>query len=153
MKTPGREAGLTIVEVLVATMLLAIVLVPALDALYTGMRGRDVHATMAAEHYSVLARMELILAEPYTNLLGAAAAAGNFKTPTAYSDPAGPAGRRVVYVALYDADNADGDANGFTVPDPNSDGDNDPYTGYSGTLWVRVEAEGSTTAFESLAAR
>ena len=53
---------------------------------------------------------------------------------------------------LIDADDRDGDGNPFTVPDPNLDGDNDLYTGYVGPLWLRVEIEGSVTAFETLTA-
>ena len=57
-----------------------------------------------------------------------------------------------MFVALYDADNSDGDGNVFTVLDPNLDNDNDPYTGYTGVLWVRVEVEGTVTSLESLTA-
>ena len=85
-------------------------------------------------------------------LVTAAGAAGNYKTPTGYSDAAGSSQRRVVFIGLYDADDRDGDGNPFTVPDPNLDGDNDLYTGYVGPLWLRVEIEGSVTAFETLTA-
>ena len=73
-------------------------------------------------------------------------------TPSTYSDAAGPPDRRLVYVALYDVNDADGDGDVFTVLDENLDGDNDPYTGYAGVLWVRVTVEDSVTALESLAA-
>ena len=58
-----------------------------------------------------------------------------------------------MFIALYDADNSDGDGDVFTVLDPNADKDNDPYTGYEGLLWVRVDVEGSVTSLESLTAR
>jgi hypothetical protein len=96
--------------------------------------------------------MEEVLAEPYGTLLGAAAAAGSESTPSSYSDPAGPMDRRLVFIALYDATNADGDGNVFTVPDPDLDGDGNPYTGYADLLWLRVEVEGSITSLESLVA-
>lgn len=147
-----RQSGLTYIEVLVAAVLLAIVLVPAIEALHTGMLGTEVHATAASDHYAALSRMEEVLAEPHSLLLTAAGTAGNYKTPTGYSDTAGSAQRRVVFIGLYDADDLDGDGNPFTVPDPNLDGDNDPYTGYVGLLWLRVEIEGSVTAFETLTA-
>lgn len=150
MRSHIRQCGLTYVEVLVATILLAIVLVPAIEALHTGMLGSDVRATVSQEHYGALSRMEELLAESHAMLAAAAEAAGDSKTPTSYSDPAGPVGRRLVYIALYDADNEDGDGDVFTVPDPNLDGDNNPYTGYLGLLWVRVENEGSVTSFETL---
>ena len=147
-----RQSGLSYVEVLVATVLLAIVLVPAIQALHTGVLGADVHTSSVVEHYAALTRLEEVLAEPQSALVVAAAAAGDEKTPTGYSDGAGSPDRRIVYLALYDADNADGDGDVFTVPDPNLDGDNDPYTGYDGVLWVRVEVEGSVTWLETLSA-
>jgi len=150
--TRARQSGLTYVEVLVAAVLLAIVLVPALQALHTGMLGAEVHSSTVDQHYAVLSRMEEVLAEPYSMLTAAAGAAGDEQTPTTYSDAAGPVDRRLVYLALYDADDADGDGNVFTVPDPNLDGDFDPYTGYAGLLWVRVEVEGSVTWLETLSA-
>lgn len=149
MRQP-RQAGLTYVEVLVATTLLAIVLVPALQALYTGMLGAGIRTTTVREHYGVLSLMEEVLAETHATLTVAASVAGSYQVPTSYSDPAGPPDRRVVFIALYDADNADGDGDVFTVPDPNLDGDNDPYTGYLGLLWVRVEVYGSVTSLETL---
>lgn len=147
------QRGLTYIEIMIATVLIAIALVPAIDALYTGSLASDVYEAGSTEHYATLAKMEELLAEPQALLTSAAAAAGNETTPsTYYSDAAGTPNRRLVYVALYDADDGDGDGNVFTVPDPNLDGDNDPYTGYTGLLWVRVEVEGSVTSFESLAA-
>lgn len=140
-------------EVLVATMLLAIMLVPAIQALGTGVLGSEVHTSMVEERYAVLSRLEEVLAEPYSMLTAAADAAGNYKTPTSYSDADGTPNRRIVYLGLYDAADADGDGNVYTVLDPNLDGDSDPYTGYTGPLWVRVEVEGSVTALETLTAR
>lgn len=148
-----RQAGLTYVEVLIAVALITIALVPAVDALYTGMLGSNVLGSRANEHYAALAKMEEVLAEPFSSLLSAAAAAGNESTSSSYSDAAGESARRLVYVALYDADNDDGDDNVFTVTDANLDGDNDPYSGYAGLLWLRTEIEGSATALESLVAR
>ena len=149
----NRQSGLTYVEVLVATVLLAIMLVPALQALGTGVLGSEVHASMVEERYAVLSRMEEVLAEPHSMLTAAAGAAGSYKNPTSYSDAGGTPSRRVVYVGLYDADDADGDGNVYTVPDPNLDGDFNPYTGYTGLLWVRVELEGSVIGLETLTAR
>lgn len=147
------QIGLTYVEVLVAAALIAIALLPAMDALYTGMMGSDVYQASANQHYATLAKIEDVLAESYGTLTSAAAAAGSESTPSSYSDAAGLPDRRLVFIALYDADNADGDGDVFTVPDPNADGDNNSYTGYTGLLWVRVEVEGSITFLESLVAR
>lgn len=147
-----RQSGLTYIEVMIAVVLLVIALIPAMGALRTGVLGSDVFEASSSEHYAVLALMEEVLAEPFGSLMSAAAAAGGKAAPISYSDTAGPPGRRVVFVALYDADDADGDGDVFTVPDANLDGDNNPYTGYSGLLWVRVEVEGSVTSLESLTA-
>lgn len=137
---------------MIAVVLLAVALVPAIDALHTGMLGVEIQKTVATSHYAALARMEEMLAEPYATLTSAAAAAGNESSPSSYSDAAGTPGRRLVFIALYDADDDDGDGNVFTVPDSNLDGDNNPFTGYAGLLWVRVEIEGSVTILESLTA-
>ena len=152
MTPPAAQSGLTYVEVLIAAALLAIVLVPALSALQTSMLATDISGSLADQHYAAQSKMEEMLAEPHGTLITAAGAAGNYKTPSSYSDASGSPDRRVVYLARYDADDADGDGNAFTVPDPNLDGDNDPFTGYLGLLWVRVEIEGSVTSLETLTA-
>lgn len=141
---------MTYIEVMVAAALIAIALVPAMDALQTGMLGARIFESSSNEHYAVLARMEEVLAEPYSALTAAAATAGNPKTPGSYSDAPGTPGRRLVFLGLYDANNADGDNDMFTVLDPDLDGDSNPYTAYSGLLWVRVAVEGSVTSLESL---
>ena len=146
------QRGLTYVEVLVAAALIAIVLVPAVEALYTGIHASDVYASTSIEHYAAVAKLEELLAEPQSSLLAAAATAGDETTATSLSDAPGTPVRRLTYIARYDADDIDGDGNVFTVPDANVDGDNDPFTGYTGLLWVRVAIEGSVTSVESLAA-
>ena len=78
--------------------------------------------------------MESVLAEPFTNL--ETAAAGN-AAPSSYSDAAGGGDRIVVFIAGYDADDADGDG--------------DPFTGVdTDILWVRVAVEGSGQFLDSL---
>ena len=97
--------------------------------------------------------MEQVLAEPFTNLLSAAATAGSSTTASSYSDTAGNAQRRVVYLSFYDAANTDADNDPFTILDANSDADNNPYTGSDvviDLLWLRVEIENSTQNFETL---
>lgn len=142
---------MTYIEVMIASVLIVTALLPAIDALYTGMRGAGVYESSSSQHYAAVALMEEVLAEPFSMLVAAAAAASK-SAPSSYSDAGGTPDRRLVYVALYDADNEDGDGNVFTVLDPNADKDSDPYTGYSGVLWVRVEVEGTVTSLQSLAA-
>jgi len=114
----NRQSGLTLVEVLVAAVLIMVVLVPAMEALRTGMLGNQVLRSTSGEHYAVLSRMEEMLAEPYGALTSAAAAAGSELTPSSYSDAAGPPDRRLVFIALYDATDADGDGNVLACPTP-----------------------------------
>ncbi len=150
MNNRSAQTGLTYIEVMVAAALIAIALVPAVEALHTGILGSDVQRTVVDDHYAALAKMEEVLAERYSALVDVAAITADPTTPNSYSDAAGTLNRRLIYVAPYDADNSDGDNNVYTVPDPNLDGDSNLYTGYNELLWVRVEVEGSITALESL---
>ena len=134
-------AGISYVEVLVAVVLIAITLVPALDALIPGMAGGGIHESLAEDHYQLTGRLEQLLVEPYGQLNSAASAAGSPTTPTSYSDVFTYAdGRQItrnVFLSRYDGDNADAD--------------NDPFTGTDeGLLWVRVTIAGSGDSIESL---
>jgi type II secretory pathway pseudopilin PulG len=144
-----QQKGFSYVEVLVATTLIAVVLVPAMDALQTGIRGANVHQALTAEHYAQLKKMAELQATPFINLLAAAKTATNNTTPTIYSDAAGSTNRNLVYIALYD-----GDANPFTITDNNADNDNDLYTGNTANLlWLKVITEGSAQGLETLISR
>jgi Tfp pilus assembly protein PilV len=144
-----QQKGFSYVEVLVATTLIAIALVPAMNALQTGILSADVHQQLTEEYYVRLNKMEELQATPFSNLLAAAEVALNNTTATSHSDAAGTANRSLVYIALYDAD-----ADPFTVTDTNADGDNDPYTGNTANLlWVKVVTEGSAQGLETLISR
>lgn len=148
---PGKSKaqGFSYVEVLVATTLIAIALVPAINALQTGIQSTGIHQSLTIQHYQRLQKMEEIQAEPYANLLVAAKTATNKTTATSYSDASGASNRRLVYLALYDAD-----ADPFTIIDPNTDLDNDLYTGSTANLlWIRVETEGTAQGIETLVSR
>lgn len=134
-----QECGLTLVEVLVAVVLLAIALVPAMHALQTGVVGAEVHRDVAANHYRLTSRLEELLAEPFEDLSDAAIAAGSPTTATNYSDAAGPPGRLLVYLSLYDGDNADADDDPFTGTDPD-------------LLWVRVDIEDTVHTLQTIRA-
>jgi prepilin-type N-terminal cleavage/methylation domain-containing protein len=145
----SHAQGFSYVEVLVAITLIAIALAPAMDALQTGIMSANVHQTLTVEHYLRLKKMEELQAEPFSKLLDAAEDALNNTTPTGYSDAAGATNRRLIYIALYDAD-----ADPFTITDSNKDGDNDLYTGNtSNLLWVKVVTEGSAQGLETLISR
>jgi prepilin-type N-terminal cleavage/methylation domain-containing protein len=143
------QKGFSYVEVLVAMALIAIALVPAMNALQTGIISANVHQTLTAEYYSQSKKMAELQSTPFTSLLNAAKIATNNATPTSFSDAAGTANRNLVYIALYDAD-----ASPFTFTDTNVDGDNDPYTGNTANLlWVKVMIEGSAQGLETLISR
>ena len=131
-----RVAGAFYVEVLVAVAVLAVALVPAGNAIYNGLRANEALADATQQHYRLVSRMEQMMAEPFAALDAAGLAAGGPAAATTYSDPPGPE-RRLVFVARYDADNADADGDPFTGVEPD-------------ILWVRVEIEGTNRALESL---
>lgn len=115
-------------ELLIATLLIMIMLVPAIDAMQSGIQGSGVHTELAQNNYRVIAKLEEILARPFAELQAQADAAGasNVLVPPPYSDPPGTTDRRRVFVARYDGDDADADA--------------DPFTGVDdGLLWIRIK--------------
>lgn len=134
----GGSSGFSYTEVLVASLLLAVSLVPALEALQTATLGSGIHASRVVAHRLLTAKMEEVLAERFASLEAAEVAAGG--APTAYSDPVASPDRRLVYLSRYDGDNADADGDFFTGTD-------------DGLLWVRVEIEGTSLALESLTTR
>ncbi len=134
-----HQLGLTLVEVLVAVTLLTILLVPAMRALQTSVTGAGVHSDLASSHFRLTSRLEELLAEPFVDLSDAAIAAGAPTTETIYSEAAGPPGRLIVYLSLYDGDNADTD--------------DDPFTGTDADLlWVRVDIEDTVHTLETIRA-
>lgn len=134
-----NENGLTLVEVLVSIVLLAIILIPAMRALQTGVVGASVHGDVSSSHYRLTSRLEELLAEPFVDLSDAAIAAGAPTTATSYSEAAGPSGRLIVYLSLYDGDNADADDDPFTGTDPD-------------LLWIRVAIEDSVYSLQTVRA-
>lgn len=134
------QAGLTLVEVLVTLVLLGVVLIPAIRAMQTGIVGASVHADLATEHFRLSSRLEEVLSESFASLQQAALDAGGPTVPSSYSDAGGTPSRLVVYLGLYDGDNADAD--------------DDPFTGTEADLlWLRVEAEGTIQALQTVRAQ
>ena len=136
----SRQSGLTLVEVLVAAALLAVMLIPAINALQSGIVGAEVHSDVTVNHYRIKARLEELLAEPFADLSNAAIAAGGPAVATSYSETAGLPNRIVVFLSFFDGDNADGDG--------------DPFTGTeSDLMWIRVDIEGSVHSLQTVRAR
>jgi len=93
------------------------------------------------DHYYLAAKLEEVLAQPFSYLDSAASIAASPAVPSSYSDSVILADGRVltrqVYLSRYDGDNADGNNNVFDGTD-------------EGLLWVRVEIEESGLGMERL---
>lgn len=135
-----RQDGLTYLEVLIAAVLLALTLVPALDALLVAVSGTSVHESYVVDHNRLNSRMEEVLADPFSDLDAEAQAVGSPTTPTAYSDAGGTPGRLLVFLARYDGDDADADGDPFTGGD-------------AGLLWVQTAIENTDYNLETLIAQ
>jgi type II secretory pathway pseudopilin PulG len=130
-----QNQGFSYVEILVAIALISVCLVPALQALQSGLQNSAVHESRTLDHYALQGKLEELLAEPYVSLDAAATAAGGATNSTSYSAPP-----LFVYIVRYDLDDADGDGNPLT-------------DGEDGLLWVKVELDGTTLALETLTSR
>ena len=122
-----RCSGISYMEVMLATLLLAVSLVPALDALQTGIHGAGVNESLVLLRYDLSNKMEWVLAQPFGDL---SAEVGKAPLDNVYSDPDPndpplSSFRRLVSISTYD---------------PN----------LPGLLLVRVEAEGAPHALETL---
>jgi hypothetical protein len=134
-----RQSGFSYMEVLIATLLIVIMLVPALDAMQSGIQGSGIHTQLAQNQYRMISKLEQTLALPFSDLLEQAdlVADPTVLIPAPYSDTAGTEFRRLVYLARYDGDNADGNDNPFNGTD-------------EGLLWVRVTIEDSPRSLETV---
>ena len=126
-------------ELLIATLLIVIMLVPALEAMQSGVQGSGIHTQLAQNQYRMISKLEQTLALPFADLLAQAdlVADPTVLIPPPYSDSAGTEFRRLVYLARYDGDNADGNGNPFNGTD-------------AGLLWVRVTIENSQRSLETV---
>jgi len=133
-----KQAGFSYMEVLVATALIAMTLVPMLDSLTPGLQGSAIHREKAEVHFVLKGKMEQVLAQNFHDLDAAATAAGTYKTPTSYSDT-GASVPHEVFIWRWDADNADKDDVGFTG-------------GEDDLLWVRVATTDGQAELQTLVA-
>jgi len=134
-----RQSGFSYMELLIATLLITIMLVPALEAMQSGIQGSGIHTQLAQNQYRMISKMEQTLALPFTELLAQADLVANptVLIPAPYSDNAGTEFRRLVFLARYDGDNADGNDNPFDGTD-------------AGLLWLRVTIENSPRSLETV---
>lgn len=131
----GRQRGLSYVEVLIAVVIVAVCLVPALDALRDGISAAGTQRSHTINQQRLKTRMEQVLANRFTALDAAAMAAGNNPSATvaAYSDAAGAAERLLVTLYRYDGSAATG--------------------ADTGLLWIKVAIEGSSLSLDTLKSR
>ncbi len=134
-----RQMGLSYAEALVAVAVLAVALVPALDALQTAFAGATVHQELRDRQQQIANRIEMVAAESFSSLDQAAQAAGSETVASSYSDPVGP-DRVLVFLSRYDGDNADGDDDSFSGTD-------------EGLIWVRVAMEDTPHEVTTLVAQ
>ncbi len=121
-----RQVGLSYVEVLVASAIIAVSLLPAMEALNASMNSSQLSAALQKQNFLLLDKYEEVLAQSFDVLDAEAESLVSETTPSAaFSDPAGVPNRRLVYLQRYDADNADNDNDPFTGGDP-------------GLCWVRI---------------
>jgi Tfp pilus assembly protein PilV len=132
-----KQHGFTYTEVMLSAVLLAMLVVPALQALQTGIAGGATQS-VAARSPLLSAKMEEVLSNPFSELYAATYVSGANTTGVnaTYSD-AGATDRRVVVLYRYDAS--------AKALSPND----------TGLLYVSVyyETEGSANALNTLAGR
>ncbi|GEM_PF-5076883 len=151
-----RQRGLGYIEVILAAALLALALVPALDALRSALSIAAHSADLQQRQLARRARMEAVLAEPFGALLAEAALHNDARAASRWSDPPGSAGRLLVQLQLHDFGNLDGDGDSATIADPDLDGDANPYSGDDSpvdALRVRVLDEDGGAVLDALSLR
>ena len=136
--TNVNQRGFSYAEVLVSVMLLAILLVPAMQALNTAIIGGS--SNVAARQLNLRNKMEEVLSKTYNMLYAETKLSGGNTTTsvsTNYSDASGTSGRRVVVLYRFDTS-----TNALSASD-------------TGVLYVSVyyEAEGSASALNTLVGR
>lgn len=106
MRATARHHGVAYVEAVLATVMVAVLLVPALNALTTGLLGTEVRSELGNQALSLQSKLDEVLAKPYSTLL-AETNAPNANSPStvsaALSDPPGPA-RRIVTLYRTEGD-------------------------------------------------
>ena len=93
------SGGFAYVEVLTSLVLLLVLLVPALEALTTGVRGS---AALAPErHIYLRGKLEAVLSKPFADLYAVASTTSTSTVNTALSDAAGAPNRRLVVLYRF----------------------------------------------------
>lgn len=133
-----KQRGFLYAEVLLSVVLLAVLLVPALQALSSGIAGNP--AALAVRQLNLRNKMEDVLSKPFGTLYAETYLSGGNTTTsvsTNLSDTAGAVNRRVVVLFRYDVN-----TNALSAND-------------TGLLYLSVyfEADGSGSALNTLVGR
>jgi hypothetical protein len=98
MSAHRRHRGLAYIEAVLATVMVAVLLAPALQALSSGLMGQQVANDQSTQALSLQSKLDEVLAKPYSVLFAQTQASGG-NTPTsislALSDPPGSSRRLV----------------------------------------------------------
>jgi Tfp pilus assembly protein PilV len=137
---PHGQRGFGYVEALVAVVLLAVVLVPALEALGNAARNAPTAAQDDTLWMSAANKLRDVTGSRFDDLDAAATAAGGAGNVSSLSDPTGSSPRVLIYLSRYDGDNADGDDNGFTGTDTD-------------LIWVRAAIADTPVSLDTLVTR
>lgn len=130
-----RQRGLSYIEVMIAVVIVAVCLAPAMDALRDGLRASATQRAYSVNQQRLKARMEVVLANRFSTLDAAAIAAGNSPgaTVATYTDAAGTPDRLLVTLYRYDGSAAS--------------------AGDTGLLWVKAAIQGSSLSLNTLKSR
>ena len=104
----ARERGFTYIEVLLSVVLLVALLVPAMEALQSGLANNQ-GAAVRGRDRPLREKMETTLAKPFATLYAETYAPGGntmASVSASLSDPSGSAGRRNVILYRYDPSSA-----------------------------------------------
>ena len=108
MTAVARERGFTYIEVLLSVVLMVVLLVPAMEALQSGLANNQGPAVLNRQ-LKLREKMEMTLAKPFATLYAETYATGGNTTTSvssSLSDPAGADARRNVILYRYDPANA-----------------------------------------------
>jgi Tfp pilus assembly protein PilV len=134
----SNQYGFSYMEVLLSVVLMAVLLVPAMQALDNAISGGS--NNFAARQLNLRNKMEEVLSKPYNSLYDQTSVSGGNTTSSisaSLSDASGATDRRVVTIYRYDTA-----SNALSATD-------------TGVLYVSVyyEADGSTNALNTLVGR
>ena len=85
-----------------ATVLVVVALVPAMDALQAAVTGSTVHQTEATKQQQLQSKIEEVLAKPFDDLYAQTYLSGNSTSANAALSDAASTGRRIVVLYRYD---------------------------------------------------